>query len=943
MASQRRKSGMLEMDQLTPKPLKIKKRLCLSDEEYDTTASPSMPIIPSSSSAMVRYSGTQAARRSSLISLLDEVCGMAQCDYSEDEFMENSMVSPATNASQRGPATLIVRKTRRSTAVPGSSAGNVAVKASDDGISAAHSTTMTQYQDTRDGHACADFDKARLVLLDTENIMRQSATPSSVSESFLRHSYRSKSCAARPSSDYEDRVNAAAVSQSSQRVLGRQSSYKLRFLNRLASGFGTMIPAYNLSDGDNCECEEPRKRSGEVRDAQNRSDNDQNRIPAKLRCVTEPSSSMRSSFESDLGSTIASFPSPPNSFFTIIGSPNTTQTSPDATRTALEQYRLTRPRRPNSMSSEDARVVGVRLTLVPENNRVVTADLEGGITFFVAIEIEGIVCRVSKDTYPPHDSNRLDLAVVIDNSLYTSPAALMSACESVTAIAHSLTAKSDRFALFHTSPDLKKSRSNGKLLSLGEPNLWNLKHVLDNVEVCAGVPEPNCLGETIALAQSHLKSYPRASSINNHGQETVRQIIVFTSRPHTVPSASCSEESIGVHVICAGSLPWMSEKPLTGDGWYMCFQPTSRELSTLGKLKDERRLGDRFRHLIYMLRASSVPGVLSGLELLVNGGRFCTVKKIIGPTKLETLRAGEVVKTIVKIQMSAPQVAADKNPDTWHEKLSSSKYDNLTAVLDGVLEEELITILDAEVRYTHSLLPDGTICHAKSEARVQVVSSLLKQRNENQWQESVTLSEGPGPEAALVQKSLMYHLATTHTPASALKLLLENFGRDVGLSICPEYLMLLVAELKYQGRVASRMNSFDKDINERDYKRGAKEISSLTGNIAPRASVRPERWLHTDIDPFPEQNRRATIDLVTDSTRGSVDLPRKYWDEIRRVSKGRLSSMMGLGRTRRSSHVIEEQRRIQELAVMNGRSIRPESLDEMVYDPRGKENLAPWL
>ena len=519
----------------------------------------------------------------------------------------------------------------------------------------------------------------------------------------------------------------------------------------------------------------------------------------------------------------------------------------------------------------------------------------------------------------------------------------MSACESVTAIAHSLTANSDRFALFQTSPDPKKSWSSGKLLSLGEPDLWNLKHVLDNVEVSAGKPEPNCLGETIVLAQSHLKSHPRASSRINNGQESIRQIIVFTSRPHTVTSTSCSEESIGVHVICAGSLPWMSEKSLAGDGWYMCYQPTCREMSTSGKLKDERRLSDRFRHLIYMLRASSVPGVLSGLELFFNGGRLCTVKKIIGPTKFETLRAGETVKTIVQIRMSAPQVAADNIPGSWHEKLNSQNYGNLTAVLDGVLEEELTTILDAEVRYTHSLLPNGTICHAKSEARVKVVSSLLEQRNKNQWQESATLFEDLGPEAEFVQKSLMYHFATTHTPASALQLLLENFGKAVGLSICPEYLMLLVAELKYQGRVVSRMNSFDKDINERDYERGAKEMSSLTGSTAPRPSVRPERWLHADIDPFPEQNRRATIDLVTDPTRGSVDLPRKYWDEIRRVSKGRLSSMMGLGRPRRSSRVIEEQRRIQELAVLNGRSIRPESLDEMVYDTKGKENLAPWL
>ena len=487
----------------------------------------------------------------------------------------------------------------------------------------------------------------------------------------------------------------------------------------------------------------------------------------------------------------------------------------------------------------------------------------------------------------------------------------MSACDSVTAIAHSLSAASDRFALFYTSPDPKQSQGSGKLLSLGEPDLWDLKHVLDNVEVCTRVPESDCLGETITLARSHLRSYPRASSINNHGQERMRQIIVFTSRPHTVASTSCSEESIGLHVICAGSLPWMSEEPLVGDGWYMNYQPIYKELPTTIKLKDERRIGERFRHIIGMLRVSSVPGVLSNLELSVNGGRLCTVKEIIGPTRFETLRAGEVVKTIVRIRMSTSQTDAEDTSDFSHGKLKSSKYDKSTGVLDGVLEEELTTILDAKLQYTHSLLPNGTVCLAKGEARIKVVSSTLEQRSENQFQESISLSDDLGPEAALVQKSLMYYLATTHTPASALNLLLDHFGTTVGLSICPEYLLLLVAELKYQAWVVSRVSSFCADINDRDYEGGAKTMASLKSSTTPRASVRPERWLHEDIDPFPEQDGRATIDLVTQPPRGSVDLPRKYWGGFRKASKDGLSSMMGLGRTRR--------------------------------DARGKENLAPWL
>ncbi|MCJ1284666.1 hypothetical protein MMC26_004002 [Xylographa opegraphella] len=867
MTSQNLNSGVLEKDQLTPKPLKIKKSLRPSREEYETTATLSISTILSGPSAMVHYSGTQAAQRSSLISLINEICEMTQSDYPDNEFANDPAVSPTTAPSQHVPATLTVRKIRRSPATSLSGSGNAAVKGSDD----------------------------------------------------------------------DTNILTTAV------VLDMQSSYKLRNLNRLAIGFDPMIPTSGMPSGDSCECRKPNKHSDEVHDAQSRSGNDRNRTPAKLRCATKSDSSFRSSSESDLGSMIAAFPRPPNSFFKIGDSQHTTPTLTNAAQTALERYQPARLPNSDKMSTDDAKVVCVRLTLVPDRTEVVTADLLGGITFLVAVEIEGVVNHISKDIYQPLEPHQLDLAVVIDNSLYTSPAALMSACESVTTIAHNLTANSDRFALFQTSSGIKDSGSTGRLLSLAEPNLWNLKHILDNLEVCSEVPEPNFLGETIAVAQSHLRSFPRALSTNNHGKETIQHIIVFTSRPHTVTSTYCSEESIGVHVICAGSLPYMSEKPLVGDGWYMDYQPTYRELSTFGQLKDERRLGDRFRHLIWMLRTSSVPGVLSGLELFFHGGRFCRIKKIIGPVKFTTLRAGEVVKTVVKIHMSAPEVDTDKISDLPHGSLNPSKHDNLTGILDGGLEDKMITILGVKLRYTHSLLSDGTICHAKSEARIKVVSSPLQQRNDKQSQESVTLSEDLKPEAALVHKTLMYQLATTYTPASAIKLLLEQFGTSVGLSICPEYLMLLIAELKYQDRVASRIGSFGININDREYQGCTTTKCRLTLSTAPRASLRPERWLHRDIDQFPEQDQRATVELVTNPPRRSFELPRKYWHEIRSVSKGSVTAIMGLGRTQRSARVVEAQRRIQELASMNGRSIGQESLDEMVYDAAGNENFPSWL
>ncbi|MCJ1398004.1 hypothetical protein MMC11_001200 [Xylographa trunciseda] len=890
MIPNHRISGVWEEDQLTPKPLKIKKHLPIARERHETIAKSSTSTTNLENSALVCQSRPQAAPRLSLISLIDEICGLAQCHHSNDDFEEEHLVSKAIAPSPPGLARLTVRKTRRSTAISESCTDNTAVEGADNGSSAARCTTLTRCRDNRNGHACADLDEARLVLLDTENIMRQLSIPTSVTRPSLRHSRRSKSCSARPSSDRDDCINAAEGSKSSQFDLVRQSS-KLRFLNRLASGFDTMITGYKLADEVQHRCEEQHKYFGAVHHrsdgAQNRSGSDQDRIPAKLRCVTVPAPSSRSSFDSDLGSTIASFPSPPTSSFTTLSPPHTTQSSLITTQTSIAPYGPARSRDPNNMSSEDTYAIGAKLTLIPEKEGIVSADPEKGTIIFVAIEIEGIVCRVSKDVVTPLQPKHLDLAVVIDNSLFTSPAALMSACESTIAIAHSLEAKTDRLALFQTSPDPDQPHSSANLLLLEKPDLRTLKTVLDTVEVCAGVPEPDCLAATITLAHNYLTGCPRVSVTNGQGQKVIRQTIVFTSRPDTVTSTSCSEYSVGVHVICAGSVPWKSEMQSTGDGWNIDYQPSFRDLSAAGKLKDEKHISERIRNLISLLRSSSAPGELHGFELCFRLGSFCGIRSIMGPTSFQTLRPGEIIKTVVKIEM----LASDEDTN------SMSSHGN-----------ELKPILGVIVRYTHSLLPGGTICQLQSAARIKIVSNLHQEQNEDPKPNSASRSDELDPETALVQKSIMYGLATTCTPAYSLNALFDFFGRDVGASTCPEYLILLVAELKYQSRVAARLNLFDTNTGDCDYERDCnKKISKKGGVARMKAGAGPTSWFRAEIDPSSKQYRRVRIES-TNST------PQEPVNEVRqnRFQPNRRASM-------------ESVKTIQQCTVDEGREVSSET------------------
>ena len=268
--------------------------------------------------------------------------------------------------------------------------------------------------------ACASFDEAGPILLDTEKIMYELSTPVVVPKLFLRHNYRSKSCPARSSSNHRDFINDAGVSESSQHILSGESSIKLRILNRIASGFDAMVKAYNPSLGNYSQDRGQQLYSGGVQirpdRAQNRSGGDQNRISADIRSVTAPSFSSRSSFGSDLKSIIASFPAPPGRPCPIPISTLTTQNSRITTRNSFEPSYSARPLQMETMASEDTGFVGVTLAIMPEMECVVTSDLEGGVEFFVAIELRGTLCTTTQNVEALNGTRDLDLAIVIDNS-----------------------------------------------------------------------------------------------------------------------------------------------------------------------------------------------------------------------------------------------------------------------------------------------------------------------------------------------------------------------------------------------------------------------------------------------------------------------------------------------------------------------------------------------
>lgn len=198
----------------------------------------------------------------------------------------------------------------------------------------------------------------------------------------------------------ESGIQLPIPSSLSHQAIIRQPSFRHRMLNRMASGFPTDLDLAQ-SNPDSGTSGVPLRSSRIV--AQ------EGRAEVKLRSATIDSiqsAQTQTSFASDtaLDSTIASFPSPPKT-----GSATVICSSPESSNHATSQP-------PTFVRPREATVLGAKLTVVPELSRVIITDMNGMKSFFVAVQVEGIIDPSTTVLDFEDDSNNLDIIVIIDNS-----------------------------------------------------------------------------------------------------------------------------------------------------------------------------------------------------------------------------------------------------------------------------------------------------------------------------------------------------------------------------------------------------------------------------------------------------------------------------------------------------------------------------------------------
>lgn len=369
----------------------------------------------------------------------------------------------------------------------------------------------------------------------------------------------------------------------------------------------------------------------------------------------------------------------------------------------------------------------------------------------------------------------------------------MASCEGARYLASRLDMPDDRLAILCTSPGCSNDVS--RIVSpLSAVSVQQVKSAVDSILVSTEQPDHESTWATIKCAMELLTSTTPAS---RDIPGTSGQIFIFTANPSGLP-ATLLHEVLHIHVVCPGAVPWKGQRDVECDGWKMHSSCRS-DLEFVGdkKQQDNALLSILLQTAVSRARYGKISGRLTDLSLEVNAGDNCSIEGVMGKKTYSSLRPGEIITALVKVKVGAWRRYGSSSSVNEDSDSPPNSFDLLDE-LDLMLGTTSTTLLTAKLKYKHSLFPLGTLCSITGSCEVKH-----------------TFSEAQGdkvpPEADIypvwVQKRLMFHLATHHSPRNAIVTLIGQFGVDGRNSVCPNYFKLVINELKYQTRVLERLES----------------------------------------------------------------------------------------------------------------------------------------
>ncbi|KAL9023498.1 MAG: hypothetical protein Q9196_007164, partial [Gyalolechia fulgens] len=446
----------------------------------------------------------------------------------------------------------------------------------------------------------------------------------------------------------------------------------------------------------------------------------------------------------------------------------------------------------------DIAVIRPEVTIIPEQKNL---DANAMQTMYVAVQISAVMEAMTRVPYDR--SYGLDVAVIIDNSQFASPATLIGSCETARFLSSLLDPSNDRMAIICTNSINAECRDLRTILPLSLANPRKTKAAVDSITQTAERPSLLTVDAAVRSARALLEqSTPRDQS-SELGPRAFGHIFILTPNSTGIAPDMLIHNTIQLHLVCAGSVPWKGEAKVTCNGWKMQSMHTA-ELQSVrcSKDTDPASLFNRLRTTIDDARKGFLTGAVDDMILDIRPGQNCTIEGVIGTRRIQSLRRGERVVALVRLKIGLqPATGYTLNPGRQRDG-SSPACDDLDKELDKLLGTAPVTILNVKLKYRHSLLGSDTQCTLSTECRLR---RQLRPTEREATASGAVAKKQSSPQAE-VQKRFAFHIATHHAPRQAMMVLIEDFGDGGRRSACPDYIKLLIEELKYQARTVERFD-----------------------------------------------------------------------------------------------------------------------------------------
>lgn len=360
-------------------------------------------------------------------------------------------------------------------------------------------------------------------------------------------------------------------------------------------------------------------------------------------------------------------------------------------------------------------------------------------------------------------------------------------------------------------------------------------------------------------------------------------IFFLTSNLSGVPSNLLHHSMLHIHIVCPGSIPWQGQDDTECNGWKLrSLYQNELEYSTARKDLDPTSLFNRLRNVITQARAGPIFGKLTDLVLEVNAGYNCSIQGFTGSKHYASLRPGELKTVFFKVRVGSPQARSNRSvPIAQGIPSARPTSFGLLDELDVMLGARVSTALAAKVKYKHSIFANRTWCSVSTENQVRTVIS-----DSSKDMDLARKQQRESREAKIsVQKRLIFYLATHQPPSDAIVTLRNHFGDDGSDSVCPEYIKLVIEELKYQARVFNRFESCITDLgygnpNDRPHEHFGKGLFKAF-------NFKPLEWFQETFEDFGENHpvpELASRDSFTEASKEDHFHQRPQVTQLKEVS-----------------------------------------------------------